>query len=67
MARESIDISKLTEISPTEIIEELVKENSDLRLKLSVSQKVISKMVDYIQNSAESDPGMYEETDTDFK
>lgn len=51
MARESVDINKLTEISPTEIIEELSKENADLRLRLAVSQRVINRMVAFIQES----------------
>lgn len=51
MARESVDINKLTEISPTEIIDELSKENADLRLRLAVSQRVINKMITFIQES----------------
>jgi uncharacterized coiled-coil protein SlyX len=55
MARESVDIAKLTEVSPTDLIEELSKENSELRLKITIMQKVINNLVTHIQDAEESD------------
>jgi hypothetical protein len=55
MARESVDIAKLTEVSPNDLIEDLSKENSDLRIKLSVMQRVVNNLIAHIQNSQDFD------------
>jgi uncharacterized coiled-coil protein SlyX len=42
-------------VSPTDLIEELSKENSELRLKITIMQKVINNLVTHIQDAEESD------------
>jgi hypothetical protein len=61
MARESVDISKLTEVSPTDLIEDLSKENADLRVRVSVMQRIINNLVAHIQR----DEGSNTESDED--
>ena len=62
MARESVDINKLTEVSPAELIEELSKENSDLRLRIVVLQKVVNKLLTHINTEGELDQDFDQES-----